>query len=57
MMLLVLNKQEWQLEREHMTLGFCWTDEEIENADEKGLIGTKFGIDCYLARPVKFVSN
>lgn len=49
---LVLNKREWQMERELKVLGFCWTDEEIDNADDKGLIGTKFGIDCYVTRHI-----
>lgn len=29
---------------------FKWTIEEIENADDKGLIGRKYGIDCYISR-------
>ena len=25
-----------------------WTEAEIDGADERGFIGTKHGIDCYL---------
>lgn len=43
---LVFNRSEW--------IGFRYfTEEEIDNADEKGFIGVKHGVRCYLARPVK----
>ena len=45
---LVFNKVEW-LSNPLWT----WTEEELDNADENGLIGTKDGIDCYLARKIK----
>ena len=45
---LVFNKQEW-LNAPY----FRWTEEELENADEKGFIGTKYEVDCYLSRPIK----
>jgi hypothetical protein len=48
---LVLNKQEWLLDTNHGHL-FDWTEEQIDNADEKGLIGTKHGVGCYLSRPI-----
>ena len=46
-MYLIYNKEEWLI-----GLGsiFKWTEQEIDNADEKGLIGRKFGVDCYLSR-------
>jgi hypothetical protein len=44
---LVFNKQEWM-----RNIIFDWTEEEIDNADERGLIGTKHGVDCYLARHI-----
>lgn len=31
---------------------FKWSEKEIDNADDKGLIGTKFGIDCYLSKDI-----
>lgn len=43
----VLNKIEW----EHDFI-FKWSKREIREADEQGFIGRKFGIDCYLARPL-----
>lgn len=52
---LVFNKKWWQLEREHKVLGYNWTDEELDNADEKGFIGSKFGVDCYLTRPLSAI--
>lgn len=45
---LIFNKQGWL-----MNPLIKWTEEEIDNADEKGFIGTKCGVDCYLARKVK----
>ncbi len=47
---LVFNKQEWL---NYPDIFFKWTEEEIDNADEKGYIGTKCGVDCYLARKLK----
>lgn len=45
---LLFNKQQWLMDSI-----FNWTEEELDNADEKGYIGTKFGTDCYLARRLK----
>lgn len=41
--ILVYNRHEW--------LNSGWfTAEEIDNADENGLIGQKFGTDCYVSK-------
>lgn len=47
---LVHNKQEWL--RDSL---MEWSEQEIDAADEKGLIGTKYGVDCYLSRPVSAI--
>lgn len=44
---LFLNRWEW-LENPLIK----WTEEEIDGADERGFIGNKYGIDCYLSRPL-----
>ena len=49
---LVFNKQEWL----YNPL-FKWTEEELDNANDKGFIGTKDGVDCYLARKVEAIST
>ena len=49
---LVFNKQEWL-----MNPIIKWTEEEIDNADEKGFIGTKGDVDCYLARKLNSLST
>lgn len=44
-MFLVLNKYEW--------LATGWfTEEELEAADERGLIATKNGTDCYITKHI-----
>lgn len=44
---LIFNKEEW------LTNPLIkWTEQEIDNADKKGFIGTRYNIDCYLARKV-----
>lgn len=50
--ILVFNKYEWLMDK---TM-FNWTAEEINNADEKGLIGTKYGVDCYVTKPIRVIS-
>ncbi len=45
---IIFNKSEWLLDKD-----FKWSEEEIDNANEIGLIGTKYGIDCYVTRPVE----
>lgn len=52
-MYLIYTKKEWLSEK----LIFRWTEKEIDDADEKGLIGRKFGIDCYITRPVPASPN
>lgn len=43
---LVFNKHEW--------LVIQWfSQEEIDNADGKGFIGSKYGVDCYLTKPIE----
>lgn len=49
---LVYNKREWQSDPV-----FNWTDEEIDNADEKGFIGTKYGVDCYVTRFIESIKR
>ncbi len=40
---LIFNRKEW------LQMGW-FSEEELNNADENGLIGQKFGVDCYLSR-------
>lgn len=47
---LVFNKQEWL-----MSPLIKFTEEEIDNADEKGFIATRGGVDCYLARKLETI--
>ena len=47
---LVFNKQEWL----RFDL-FKVTEEEIDNADEKGFIVTRCDVDCYLARKLRTI--
>lgn len=54
---LVFNKYEWQLDTQSKYPMFGFTDEELDNADEKGLIKTKYGVDCYITRPIKMASS
>lgn len=48
---LIFNKGEWL-----MNPIFQWTEEEIDAADSRGFIGTKNGVDCYLARRIEAMS-
>jgi hypothetical protein len=50
---LIFNKLEWQGYREGGS-HFSWTDEQIDNADEDGLIGIKHGVKCYVAKNVPY---
>lgn len=47
---LVFNKQEWL-----MSPLIKFTEEEIDNADEKGFIASRGGVDCYLAKKLDTV--
>ncbi len=51
---LVFNRNEWELHR-LAKMGFDFTDEEIEAGlkSEKGLLGTRNGVDCYISKPLK----
>lgn len=42
---LIFNREEWIQNKD-----FGWTEEQIDNADENGLIGVKFGVECYLSK-------
>ena len=44
-LILVYNKHDWLV---HSIIK--WTEEEIDNADERGFIGTVFGVDCYVSK-------
>ena len=35
---------------------FKWSEEDINNADEKGFIGSKNGVDCYLTKNLSTIS-
>jgi len=43
---LIFNKKEWT------NSPFMWTKKELDNADEKGFIGTACGIDCYITKKI-----
>ncbi len=43
----IYNKSEWL-----NLLKGMWTEEEIDNADKNGFIGTKYGVDCYVTSMV-----
>lgn len=46
-MYLIYNRQEWLTGFGSI---FKWTEQELDNANENGLIGRKCGIDCYLSK-------
>ena len=49
---LVFSKKSWL---NYKYFGF--TEQELDNADEKGFIQTRHNIDCYLARPLTVKSR
>jgi len=51
-MFLSFSKAIWKID-----ILFNWTEQEIENADEYGYIGTKYGIDCYINKLLKVTSK
>jgi hypothetical protein len=48
---LVFNRSEWLSD----TTMFKFTEEDLDNADEDGFIMSRFGINCYLSRPIKAI--
>lgn len=44
---LVYNKAEWL-----QNTIFNWSEQEIYNANEKGYIGTRYGVDCYVCKSI-----